>query len=53
MSTDTTSVRRTRDAMHAWRAREGRTFAGTSREISGDWADDPSALETTVCYLLE
>ena len=41
------------DAIHAWRAREGRTFAGTSWEIYGDWSDDPSQLETTICYLLE
>jgi effector-binding domain-containing protein len=40
------------DAIHAWRAREGRTFAGVSWEIYGDWSDEPSKLETTVCYLL-
>jgi effector-binding domain-containing protein len=43
----------THDAIHAWRAREGRNFAGTSWEIYGDWSDDPAKLETTVCYLLE
>jgi effector-binding domain-containing protein len=46
-------LRRAHDAIHAWRAREGRTVAGTSWEIYGDWSDDPSAIETTVCYLLE
>ena len=40
------------DAIHAWRAREGRAFAGMSWEIYGDWSDDPSKLVTTVCYLL-
>lgn len=45
-------LHRTHDAIHAWRTREGRTFAGTSWEIYGDWSDDPSRLETTVCYLL-
>lgn len=44
---------RTHDAIHAWRARQGRTFAGRSWEIYGDWSDDPSKVETTVCYLLE
>ena len=46
-------IHRAHDAIHAWRAREGRTFAGTSWEIYGDWSDDPSKVETTVCYLLE
>ena len=45
-------LHRAHDAIHAWRDREGRAFAGTSWEIYGDWADDPSRLETTVCYLL-
>jgi effector-binding domain-containing protein len=47
-------LHRAHDAIHAWRAAEGsgRTFAGTSWEIYGDWSDDPSKLETTVCYLL-
>lgn len=40
------------DAIHEWRAREGRAFAGISWEIYGDWSDDPEKLETTVCYLL-
>src|SRR6266496_3531335 len=30
----------------------GRTLAGTLWEIYGDWSDDPSKVETTVCYLL-
>jgi effector-binding domain-containing protein len=46
-------LRRTHDAIHAWRANAGRAFAGTSWEIYGDWSDDPSKLETTVCYLLQ
>jgi effector-binding domain-containing protein len=45
-------LRRTHDAIHAWRTRQRRSFAGTSWEIYGDWSDDPSKLETTVCYLL-
>ena len=45
-------LRRTHDAIHAWRAETDRAFAGTSWEIYGDWSDDPSKLETTVCYLL-
>ena len=45
-------LKHSHDAIHAWRAREGRSFAGTSWEIYGDWSDDPSKLETTVCYLL-
>ena len=45
-------LHRAHDAIHAWGARERRTFAGTSWEIYGDWSDDPSKLETTVCYLL-
>ncbi|HVV82088.1 MAG TPA: GyrI-like domain-containing protein [Kofleriaceae bacterium] len=39
-------------ALDAWRAQSGRTFAGISWEIYGDWSDDPARLETTVCYLL-
>ena len=45
-------IRRAPDAIHGWRARSGRAFAGLSWEIYGDWSDDPSKLETTVCYLL-
>jgi effector-binding domain-containing protein len=45
-------LRQTHDAIHAWRAQAGRSFAGTSWEVYGDWSDDPSKLETTVCYLL-
>lgn len=45
-------LRRAHDAIHAWRAETGRSFAGASWEIYGDWSDDPSKLETTVCYLL-
>lgn len=46
-------LRETHDAIHAWRAREGRSFAGMSWEMYGDWSDDPAKLATTVCYLLE
>jgi len=46
-------IHRAHDAIHAWRAQQNRTFAGLSWEIYGDWSDDPSKLETTVCYLLE
>jgi effector-binding domain-containing protein len=49
---DYAQLRRTHDAIHAWRAEAGRTFAGTSWEIYGDWSADASKLETTVCYLL-
>jgi len=45
-------IKVTHDAIHAWREREGRTFAGMSWEIYGDWSDDPAKLETTVYYLL-
>ena len=45
-------LKRTHDAIHEWARSHGRTFAGTSWEIYGDWSDDPSKLETTVCYLL-
>ena len=45
-------LRATHDAIHAWQAHQGRPFAGLSWEIYGDWSDDPSKLETTVCYLL-
>lgn len=45
-------LRRTHDAIHEWAKANGRTFAGTSWEIYGDWDDDPSKLETTVVYLL-
>jgi effector-binding domain-containing protein len=39
-------------AIHAWREREGRQFAGWSWEIYGDWNEDQSKLETEVVYLL-
>jgi len=41
------------DAIHSWRAANGRTFGGSSWEIYGDWTDDPSQLETQVVYLLQ
>jgi effector-binding domain-containing protein len=46
-------LRHAHDAIHAWRAETGRAFAGTSWEIYGDWSDDSSKLETTICYLLD
>jgi effector-binding domain-containing protein len=39
-------------AIEAWRAREGRSFAGASWEIYGDPTPDPADTRTTVCYLL-
>lgn len=45
-------LHRAHDAIQEWQAAEGATFAGTSWEIYGDWSDDPSEVETTVCYLL-
>lgn len=40
------------DAIHSWRAATGRSFAGYSWEIYGDWTHDPTKLETQVVYLL-
>lgn len=40
------------DAIHSWRIANGRTFAGLSWEIYGDWTEDPTKLETQVIYLL-
>lgn len=40
------------DAIQQFCAREGRALAGVSWEIYGDWSDDETKLETTVCYLL-
>ena len=40
------------DAIHSWRAVNGRSFGGFSWEIYGDWNDDPAKLETQVLYLL-
>ena len=45
-------LRRTHEAIHAWRERTGRIFAGTSWEVYGDWSSDPTKLETTIYYLL-
>jgi hypothetical protein len=41
-----------RDAIHDWAHANSRTLGGQSWEIYGDWSDDPSRLETRVCYLL-
>jgi effector-binding domain-containing protein len=40
------------DTIHKWANSHGRTFAGHSWEIYGDWSDNPRKLETTVVYLL-
>jgi len=45
-------LHRAHDAIHAWRARSGRAFAGMSWEIYGDPSPDPAKTETTICYLL-
>ncbi len=43
----------THNAVHAWASAKKRKLAGYSIEIYGDWAEDPSNLETTVIYLLQ
>jgi effector-binding domain-containing protein len=45
-------LRATHDAIHHWAKSHGKTFAGLSWEIYGDWSEDPANLETTVVYLL-
>jgi effector-binding domain-containing protein len=40
------------NAIHSWRAENGRQFGGYSWEIYGDWTDDSTKLETEVIYLL-
>jgi len=40
------------DAIHSWRAANGRAFGPCSWEIYGDWTDDTTKLETQVVYLL-
>ncbi|HET7543583.1 MAG TPA: GyrI-like domain-containing protein [Polyangiaceae bacterium] len=45
-------LRQTHDAIHAWCKDNGRTIAGKSWEIYGDWTSDETRLETTVVYLL-
>jgi effector-binding domain-containing protein len=42
----------THDAIHAWAAVHGVTFAGKSWEVYGDWTEDVTRLETRVEYLL-
>jgi effector-binding domain-containing protein len=42
----------THEAIHAWAAANGSSFAGTSWEIYGDWTDDVSKQETRIEYLL-
>jgi effector-binding domain-containing protein len=39
-------------AIREWTRETGRSLAGTSWEIYGDWNDDPTELETLVMYLL-
>jgi effector-binding domain-containing protein len=46
-------MKKTHDAIHAWRAANNRAFAGMSWEIYGDASDDPAKNETTIAYLLE
>ena len=43
----------THRAVTAWAEAHRRTLAGQYWEIYGDWSDDPSALETTILYLLK
>jgi effector-binding domain-containing protein len=40
-------------AVRAWSRDEGHAIAGPFWEIYGDWDDDPTKLETEVCYLLQ
>ena len=40
------------EAIHSWRAATGRSFAGLSWEIYGDWTNDETKLETQILYLL-
>ena len=42
----------THRAIQAWREANTMEFAGKSWEIYGDWAEDPTKLETRVEYLL-
>lgn len=39
-------------AIYEWARESGRSLAGTSWEIYGDWTDDTTKLETLVLYLL-
>jgi effector-binding domain-containing protein len=45
-------LRETHDAVQHWVRAQGRSFAGQSWEIYGDWNEDIAQLETTVLYLL-
>lgn len=40
-------------AIRTWRAANGRPIAGCRWEIYGDWHDDPTKLQTDVCYHLK
>ena len=42
----------THDAVQRWCRANGHALAGIDWEIYGDWTDDPTKLETKVCYLL-
>jgi effector-binding domain-containing protein len=42
----------THEAIHRWAAANGKTFAGKSWEIYGDWTEDTTRLETRIEYLL-
>jgi effector-binding domain-containing protein len=39
-------------AIRAWATAHGRSFAGRSWEVYGDWNEDPARLHTDVLYLL-
>ena len=45
-------LRATHDAVQDWVRARGRSFAGWSWEIYGDWTEDVTELETEVFYLL-
>ena len=46
-------LKRTHEAIHDFCTREHRSIAGKSWEIYGDWNEDETKLETTICYLLK
>lgn len=46
------ALKASHDAIHAWSSANARAIGGMSWEIYGDHDDDPSKLETTICYLL-
>jgi hypothetical protein len=42
----------THGAIQRWCKAAQQTLVGIEWEVYGDWTDDPTKLETTVCYLL-